>query len=130
MKRLLMIFVFGLFISPVFAQQTDTTKVTVNKETLEALLTTVDTLQEREAELRLLVANLERQLLTRDLIAHQDSIILSYQDKRFALLEEEIRIHEKRIKSMNSSNWKNYLWYGAGAATLFISSIVVNNVEN
>lgn len=132
MKKLLVIlFLLGLTAIPTKAQESvKTDSVTISQSELNKFFESLDTIREESRLQRIEIRNLNQQILNLKYISQQDSLLFFYKDRQIALLREEILLHEGQLRRANKSNWINYIWFTGGAVTLYISSVIVNNVEN
>ena len=111
--------------------QQDTTTVTIPKVELNQFFQAVDSLQSETALLRELIANQRSQIFKLEYIVSQDSLVLSLKDMRIQLMSDEIKYHTDYIKRIERNKWMDskLLWFTVGAATIVVSSIVLDNIQ-
>ena len=77
----------------------------------------LDTLEQQDSLKSILIIDLELQLKNYKMLSQQDSLLLFYRNQETVLLNNQIDLHLKRLKSI--SRWYNKPWVGfiGGVAT-------------
>ena len=115
-----------------FAQEADTTETTtIPTEELQQFFADVDSLQAENADYRELLTLRRMEIMKLEFVVSQDSLLFTYKDRRISLLEDEIKLHTDYIARINKRSWRNskVLWFATGAMTIYVSSIVLNNIN-
>lgn len=117
---------------PILAQE-DSDFVRVPKHEMAQLIETIDRQLKRDSIQVLRIENFKRQILQYNQIQKSDSLLLMYSGHRISLYLEEINLYNKRVNYLEKSNnhWtkKPALWFVLGAATIYIASEVVSNIQ-
>lgn len=110
---------------------TNPDSVTVSRVEFRQFLASVDTLQAENRDLKNLLEIRKLEIRKLDFIVEQDSILISYKDRRIQLLEDEVKIHTDYIARLERRSWRNSkaLWFLSGVATVYVSSIVLDNAQ-
>lgn len=129
MRKFLVIFFLALSLQTVPANaQARPDSVTIGRVELDRFFASVDSLQSQNKLYQELIRNYNLRIENYRYIRQQDSLLVSYKDRRIVLLQEEIQIHEARIKRLEKSNWKTGMLVLSGAAAILVSSIVLDNI--
>mgnify|MGYP003641947702 FL=1 len=70
----------------------------------------LDTLEQQDSLKSILIIDLELQLKNYKMLSQQDSLLLFYRNQETVLLNNQIDLHLKRLKSI--SRWYNKPWVG------------------
>lgn len=133
MKKILLALLFVLMLGVQNVQAQDSTDtVTIPKTELQAFFTQVDSLQTDNADLRTLLGFKKLEIRKLEFIVEQDSLLLGFKDQRIRLLEDEIQSHTDYITHLEKRGWRQskVLWFLNGAATILVSSIVLQNINS
>jgi hypothetical protein len=115
-----------------YAQTVDsTTTVTIPRTELQSYFDAVDSVRAENRNYMELLNIRQLEIKTLDFIVQQDSILIGYKDRRISMLETEIKLHTDYIDRINRRSWRNSktLWFVTGMATVYISSIVLDNIN-
>lgn len=110
---------------------TNPDSVTISRVEFQRFMASVDTIQAENKDLKDLLEIRKMEIRKLDFIIEQDSILVAYKDRRIQLLEEEVKIHTDYIARLNRRSWRNskVLWFMSGIATVYVSSIVLDNAQ-
>ena len=86
----------------------------------------LDTLEQQDSLKSILIINLELQLKNYKMLSQQDSLLLFYKNQETVLLNNQIDLHLKRLKSI--SRWYNKPWVGfiGGVATTVLMVHIID----
>ena len=106
-NRLGYIFVilFWLTVSSLFGQSTVQDTVKIPAVELEEFFLALDTLETQDSIKTVLIKQLENEIALHEILAEQDSLIISYKDQEILLLNEQIDLHLDRLNQVDK--WHN-----------------------
>ena len=89
----------------------------IPQKELNNFFLSLDTLEQQDSLKSILIIDLELQLKNYKMLSQQDSLLLFYRNQETILLNNQIDLHLKRLKSI--SRWYNKPWVGfiGGVAT-------------
>lgn len=133
MKRFLTILLISMILVSKWAYAQDDDFVRVPKQEMTQLIETIDRQLKRDSIQVLRIENFKQQILQYKQIQKSDSLLLMYGGQRINLYQEEINLYNKRVNYLEKSNnhWtkKPVLWFVLGAATIYVASEVVSNIQ-
>ena len=82
----------------------------IPQKELNNFFLSLDTLEQQDSLKSILIIDLELQLKNYKMLSQQDSLLLFYKNQETVLLNNQIDLHLKRLKSI--SKWYNKPWVG------------------
>ena len=82
----------------------------IPQQELNNFFLSLDTLEQQDSLKSILIIDLELQLKNYKMLSQQDSLLLFYKNQETVLLNNQIDLHLKRLKSI--SKWYNKPWVG------------------
>lgn len=110
------VILFWLTVSSLFGQNTVQDTVKIPAVELEEFFLALDTLEIQDSIKTVLIKQLENEITLHELLAEQDSLIISYKDQEILLLNEQIDLHLDYIESQDK--WYNKPAVSAAAGIL------------
>ena len=124
MKSIVWLFlIFIPFISlEIYGQDT----AHIPQKELNNFFLSLDTLEQQDSLKSILIIDLELQLKNYKMLSQQDSLLLFYRNQETVLLNNQIDLHLKRLKSI--SRWYNKPWVGfiGGVATTVLMVHIID----
>ena len=124
MKSIVWLFlIFIPFISlEIYGQDT----AHIPQKELNNFFLSLDTLEQQDSLKSILIIDLELQLKNYKMLSQQDSLLLFYRNQETILLNNQIDLHLKRLKSI--SRWYNKPWVGfiGGVATTVLMVHIID----
>tara|TARA_B110000240_G_scaffold16526_1_gene16920 strand:- start:7 stop:396 length:390 start_codon:yes stop_codon:yes gene_type:complete len=98
----------------------------IPQQELNNFFLSLDTLEQQDSLKSILIINLELQLKNYKMLSQQDSLLLFYRNQETILLNNQIDLHLKRLKSI--SRWYNKPWVGfiGGVATTVLMVHIID----
>ena len=98
----------------------------IPQKELNNFFLSLDTLEQQDSLKSILIINLELQLKNYKMLSQQDSLLLFYRNQETILLNNQIDLHLKRLKSI--SRWYNKPWVGfiGGVATTVLMVHIID----
>lgn len=88
---------------------------------IEEFFLALDTLETQDSIKTILIEQLENEIVLHELLAKQDSLIISYKDQEIVLLNDQINLHLDRLNQVDK--WYRKPWVGVVggvAGTIFL----------
>ena len=98
----------------------------IPQKELNNFFLSLDTLEQQDSLKSILIIDLELQLKNYKMLSQQDSLLLFYRNQETVLLNNQIDLHLKRLKSI--SRWYNKPWVGfiGGVATTVLMVHIID----
>jgi|TARA_B110000495_G_C22795100_1_gene464587 hypothetical protein len=98
----------------------------IPQKELNNFFLSLDTLEQQDSLKSILIIDLELQLKNYKMLSQQDSLLLFYRNQETILLNNQIDLHLKRLKSI--SRWYNKPWVGfiGGVATTVLMVHIID----
>ena len=98
----------------------------ISQRELNNFFLSLDTLEQQDSLKSILIIDLELQLKNYKMLSQQDSLLLFYRNQETILLNNQIDLHLKRLKSI--SRWYNKPWVGfiGGVATTVLMVHIID----
>lgn len=124
MKKIILLFSIVILFTSLKVYGQDT--IYIPQQELNDFFLSLDTLEQQDSLKSILIVDLELQLENYKILSQQDSLLLFYKNQETILLNNQIDLHLKRLKSI--SRWYNKPWVGfiGGVATTVLMVHVID----
>ena len=104
------VILFWLTISNLLGQSTIQDTIKIPSIELEEFFLALDTLETQDSIKTILIEQLENEIVLHEMLATQDSLIISYKDQEIVLLNDQINLHLDRLNQVDK--WYRKPWVG------------------
>ena len=104
------VILFWLTVSSLLGQNTVQDTIKIPSIELEEFFLALDTLETQDSIKTILIEQLENEIVLHEMLATQDSLIISYKDQEIVLLNDQINLHLDRLNQVDK--WYRKPWVG------------------
>ncbi len=127
MRKLLAIILISM-ISMIGYSQTAEDSVTISKTELNKVFAAIDELIYQDSIKDVLIIDMSMQIKNYQFINVQDSLLLNYRERQINILNEQVNIYSKELKTVDKWYKKPWVGFIGGCVTITLESWILKNI--
>ena len=127
MRKLLAIILISM-ISMIGYSQTTEDSVTISKTELNKVFAAIDELIYQDSIKDVLIIDMSMQIKNYQFINVQDSLLLNYRERQINILNEQVNIYSKELKTVDKWYKKPWVGFIGGCVTITLESWILKNI--